>query len=61
MTHLRRGFWTAYRKFLVETLLARGESRARIAGKLGIERDQVTHAINSYGLRPRELLEARRG
>lgn len=50
-------YWTAYRKFLVETLLDRGESRARIAGKLGIERSQVQSAIQHYDLRPRPLLK----
>lgn len=49
-------FWTHYRRFYVETLLARGESRERIAGKLGVTRVQLTGAISHYGLRPRELL-----
>ena len=58
---LKRGFWTAYRRFFVETLLARGESPARIAGKLGVEPWQLRKAIYNHGLKPRELLEARDG
>jgi hypothetical protein len=53
-----RPFWTAYRKFLVRTLLAREESRPRIAGKLGVTTRQLGVAIWRYDLTPRPLLEA---
>ena len=49
-------FWTDYRRFLVETLLARGLSRAVIAERLGINRFQLTYGIRRYGLKPRPLL-----
>jgi transposase-like protein len=51
-----RPWWTAYRKLLVETALARGESRERIAARLGITARQVSAAIRNHGLKPRELL-----
>ena len=52
-----KGFWTAYRKFLVRELLAREESRWRIAEKLGVDRKQLSHAIRYYDLTSRPLLE----
>lgn len=56
---LRHGFWTTYKRFFVETLLARGVSRSLIAAKLGVSQAQVRGAINSYGLRARDLLDMR--
>lgn len=58
MARLSRGWWTAYRKFFVSTLLAREESRALIAAKLGLTRKQLNSAIFSHDLKPRPLLAA---
>jgi hypothetical protein len=50
------GWWTAYRQFLVRTLLARDESRALIAQRVGCTRQQLNSAIGWYDLKPRPLL-----
>lgn len=50
-------FWTNYRRFVVETMLARGASRALIAERLGVTRPRLTYAIHRYGLTARDLLD----
>lgn len=57
MARLPYRFWTVYRRFLIETLLDRGESRALIAGKLGVTRRQLQGAITHHDLKPRPLLK----
>ena len=54
-------FWTAWRRFFVESLLARHESLDLIAAKVGCTRRQLVQAIRVHGLQPRHILEARHG
>lgn len=54
-------FFTAYRRFYVETCLARHESLDLIAHKLGCTRRQLVLGIHKHGLKARHLLEARHG
>lgn len=50
-------FWTAYRKLFAAELLAKGESPAAVAGRLGVDRAMVQGAIRYYRLRdPKWLL-----
>jgi hypothetical protein len=59
----RYEFWTAYRKLYVRNALARGDSRAWIAERLGITRKALNSAVFHHNLKPEPLhgplLEAR--
>jgi hypothetical protein len=55
MAPLRLGFWTAYRRIYVEDGLARGQSRAMLAAKLGVTVRQLNMAIYNHRLKPRRV------
>lgn len=53
----RHEFWTAYRKHYVRTALARGDSRALIAERLGVTVKALYMAVNRLGLNKPEPVD----